>query len=116
MTCVWDSLNSKLHLKTTPTELLAYIKSNNRLTSHIRVNGKELTDTEKSENFTAIESLGNIETGYDCSGSDPLLIIVAELYGIPIIHKYRGVKIMYENVVAPKPRLVKFYSNLEHFW
>lgn len=118
MTCVWDGLIKKLKLKTTPASLMTKIQFGNRITKNITVNGVELTDKQKEENYQWIKALShksiNRGFGYLCSVSDPLLILVAELFNVTIVHQYCSCRIIYTNRTAKKVIHVK--SNSEHFW
>lgn len=117
MTCVWDGLIKKLKLKSTPASLMTKMQLSNKITENVMVNGVELTDKQKEENYQWIKNLShksiNKGTGYNCSTCDPLLILVAELYNVTIVHQYCSYKIVYTNRLAK--RVIHVKSDMGHF-
>jgi hypothetical protein len=120
MTCVWDSLidgifrdkiiyDEYFDKKPNPYQFVEFVKSKNKMTN-IKVNDNILTEKEKKENFEAIKcfNIGSINQGYLCSTSDPFLILVCEIFGCSIIHKYLNTTIKYEHE-NPKNNLCNIY-------
>ena len=116
MTCVWDGIIRKLKLNMTPSQLVTYLKRNNRVTPKILCNGTQLTKQQQKENYTRIKNINSITQGYDCSSCDPLLYLISKLYRITIIHEFCGTTITYKRDHRYNRPRIKFYSNSSHFW
>lgn len=116
MTCVWDGLIRALNLKLQPREFCIHIKSNNRFTPDMQCNGKALSEQQMKENMDHISSIDikDIGKGYYCSGCDPLLLLVGQLYDVSIEHMYMSSKILYENKNAKTT--IYIGSNNRHMW
>lgn len=118
MSCVWIALIKALPLRNrrrvTPSILFQYIKLHNVETPDITRNGIKLSKQEQAENFKAIENLDAncLEKGYDCSTADPLLFLVAQLYGVSIEHRFLKATIRYAN---GRNRWIRFKSSRTHF-
>lgn len=116
MTCVWNSLiqgipinqfnNHNFTKKPNPTQFTQYLKDQNTKNTskvpyrdNIIVNGKNLTNKEKEENFEAIKNfnVGSIGGGYFCSTGDPFLIITGEIFQCSIHHNYNNHLIKYNH-------------------
>ena len=117
MTCVWKGLIKKLNLDIRPIDLVRHIKHNNISTIDILWNGEELTEQNYRENIEWIKSIREtrINEGYSCSGCDPLLMLVAQLYEISIEHIYCKNKITYINKKNSN-KIIKCKSNKNHFY
>lgn len=126
MTCFWDgilqSLNNddfKLFNRHKPfyqTDLIQFLKQNNKPTINVYWKGEKLRESELKENFTTIKDfeIKNIYNGYLCSVSDPFLFLLCEIFQINILHDYNGVNILYQ--VSKPRRTVKYKNNSGHFW
>src|ERR1700676_2895994 len=99
MSCVWDGLLEALKLTLTPRNFLFELKKSNIKTIHMEWNSSKLTDQQLDENYHRIKSLSykDISDGYNCSSFEPLLFLIAEIYGVSIEHNYLGNKIEYTN-------------------
>jgi hypothetical protein len=120
MSCVWQGLAEGLYdscgVKITEEKLYEFIKKNNQKTPDVFVNDRKLSATNLDENFEHIKSLESdaVVKGYLCSTSDPLLLLVCQIYKVSIQHNYCGVNIKYINQKADKKMFV--CSNTGHFW
>ena len=115
MTCVWDGIIKKLDLKTTPHKFSSCVIMKNKITDNVVVNGEELTEKQKKENYERIRKIGNIKNGYLMSSFDPLLVLICELYETNLVHNFNGHKIIYTNKKNPSKKPLYFYSDNEHF-
>lgn len=128
MTCFWNGI---LHSLSTneyqlvkseyisindPIKLVTLLKTNNQLTSNIKVNDKPLSNQELTENYNAITeyNVSNINDGYFCSTSDPFLCLISQIFLVNINHKFNEHDIKYVNDKSNK--IVFYQSNDNHFW
>lgn len=121
MSCVWNTLigaltKIKLIKYVTPDQFVAVIKHLNRET-RVLWNGQEITDKQQAENMERIRNIDieRINEGYDCSGCDPVLLLVSDLYKINILHKCLGNDIRYtpmDTCVAD----ITIFSDSGHMW
>ena len=103
MTCVWQSLFSGLDRNDRRsvgrcTALPRVLKSNNRKTSRVTVNGDSLTQQQLAENEEAVRSfnVSSINGGYWCSAFDPFICLYAEHFNIRVVHTFHtGARITY---------------------
>lgn len=131
MTCFWDGIIKAfnpidfhkalgINRKPSSKELVMLLKKYNKPTTDIGCNGIKLTKKQLKENMAWIKELdeNNIRSGYFCSGCDPFLLLVAQLFGINIIHQYNGHNIYYNNraTKVSKVNTKVFGSNSRHFW
>ena len=122
MTCVWDGIITALRafgLRPMSAQTFAEkIKARNRVVENVRVNGRDLSPSERIENYMAIRGLNPATTGdgYDCSTSDPLLILVASVFMLDIHHDYAGVKIMYTYHGRGNRGAIHLRSDRGHLW
>jgi hypothetical protein len=123
MTCVWKGLIKGLECykliknKTKEIDFATYIKKHNTKTINILINDSYLGEQEMTENYKAIENLNvnNIENGYMCSTSDPLLALVCQIYNINIIHKCKHTTVEYSYDNCTDFTLIVESSGC-HFW
>lgn len=118
-TCVYDGLIKILHKNNllqniTPSHFVTILKTLNKKTN-ILINNKKLSSKEQIENIERIKSIDNINAGYFCSSSDPILILVCDLYKVNIIHDFNGTIINYTNKKKSNIML-KVFSNSHHFY
>lgn len=110
MTCFWKGIIDGLYhtnnitsniltTRPTPNNFVSFLKDKNKLENNVLVQDIKLTRKELEENFTHIKDFNNesINHGYDCSTSDPFLILICDLFSINILHDYCGYKILYKN-------------------
>ena len=116
MSCVWQGLIDSLQLKTTPEAFCTLIKSKNRDTPDMLIQNIPLTPQIQKENIDHISAIKikDVNKDYFCSTSDPLLLLVGQLYNLSIEHIYCGTKISYENKNSSK--IIYVASNQGHFW
>ena len=114
MTCVWNGLINKLKLNISVHNLYEKIKNENKITENVIINGLELTENQKKENYERISNISNIHNGYDMSTCDPLLILISELYEVNIRHAFNQYVILYFNTKANNT--INVCSNNNHFW
>lgn len=118
MACVWLGLIGALNLRQMqPVDLLNHVKANNCQTVDVVWNDQKLSDKAMTENIARINEVDpkQILGGYDCSGCDPLLLLIAQLYGVTIIHKLLNTEIVYKNLNHPD-KIIRVYSDHRHFW
>jgi hypothetical protein len=126
MTCFWDGILqsldnddfrkvgiSKLQIK----PFIQFLKSKNTKNITTTWNGEKLTSKQCEENYQHIANynIDSIYGGYDCSGCDPFLILVTQIFSLNTIHNYMGHKISYMsdgNVC----KNVNYGSNRGHFY
>jgi hypothetical protein len=129
MTCFWDGIlnlltpceiNSAfgLQLKRKPSVkmFIEYLQEHNVPTLHVKHMGQRLSANQIAENQEHIKSIDSSKAGrgYDCSGADPVLLLIAELFDCNITHIYNRVSIYYRKHRAKKT--LYFESNTHHFW
>lgn len=129
MTCFWDGIlnlltirdinavfDLRLRHKPAIPEFIRYLKEYNLATISITHMGSTLSEKQLTENQDHIRNLNprRINNGYDCSGCDPVLFLIAELFDCNITHIYDGARIRYRNRHATKK--LRFGSNTHHFW
>ena len=106
MSCFWDALIKHicdkdlinlLNNSINPSKLANYLKSNNKIVNTIKINNLELSKKQKTENFEHVKNynINSINDGYDCSTSDPFLILIADLLSITIINNFNNIYIKY---------------------
>ncbi len=120
MSCFWVGLIKALHdlnlLKNiTPIHFLKIIKIFNKKVSNVTCNGEKLTSKQKQENYDRIVEITTINDGYDCSGCDPVLILICHVYNIDITHKFNGTIINYA-YTCNSNHTITIHSNKTHFW
>lgn len=116
MTCFWDSIRGALDLRLTASQFVSDLQSRNVRTSNVKWNGYSLTDRHCEENIAAIACLdpATLHDGYLCSGFDPVLFLVAELYQVTIHHSNDGTNIVYAH---DNPRdAIYLTNNSGHMW
>jgi len=130
MSCFWrgliQSINKVqllqvlgLHTKPAPVGLVRALKTKAVETQNVLWNGQELKEQELKENLEHIKSynIGNVRNGYWCSGCDPFLLLMCELFQIKIHHKYCGNLIKYyPKDFAENVKIYLYVSNQRHFW
>ena len=126
MTCFWDgilqSLDNDDFRKVGITKLqikpfIQFLKKKNTKNITTIWNGEKLTSKQCDENYQHIANynIDSIYGGYDCSGCDPFLILVTQIFLLNTIHNYMGHKISYMsdgNVC----KNVNYGSNRGHFY
>jgi hypothetical protein len=99
MTCFWDSLRAKLHIKKkmNNSKFIDYLKKVNKKQTSVLWNNSKLTQKQFEENYEHIKDFdkNTIHNGYDCSICDPFLILICDIYNVNIIHNYNGHKMIY---------------------
>lgn len=118
MTCFWDSVIRGTHWVScsgdrSPASFIKFLKSNNRITDNVVVNQQFLRDQEKQENIEAIKQL-ELENGYLCSTSDPVLCLVSNLININIRHDLNGTATLYVNEKLPNAKWLHLSSSSSH--
>lgn len=137
MTCFWDGLIRSFTVKRlnevlggkgkpSPQQFVKLLKHNNVKTVDVLWNDEELRDQELQENFDRIKELNiqSINRGYDCSGCDPFLLLISQLFKVDIFHtqqklRYVGggtIKYTNKSVGNNKKIIKKYGSNSGHFW
>ena len=99
-----------------PKEFVEALKANNMQTIDIKHNNINLTGKEIIENFEHIKALDSktVYDGYLCSGFEPVLFLISQLFGYNIKHIFCDVPIYYTHP-EPKGELI-FGSNESHFY
>ena len=100
MTCFWDSVIQGLRWssstgESSPSSFIRFLKENNQETIGISINNILLTDQERQENREAIACL-ELEDGYPCSTSDPVLCLISFLFPVTIHHNLNGTISIYK--------------------
>ena len=122
MTCFWDNLMRGMYrqklIDRVPSipDFIGMLKKDNMRTTGILHNGMALHPRFIEENFTLmIPSLNEraVGQGYDCSGCDPVMLLICKLYNVNIIHTYRGHVIKYTNPTATNE--LRFSASAGHF-
>lgn len=94
------------------------IKKANVCVSDVMCNGELAGEQQRDDNYRRIKAIRRINSGYDCSACDPLLLLISHIYHVDIVHKFNGVLIRYEYAgERTKVRNVLYFgSNTGHFW
>jgi len=108
MTCFWDGLmaalgkrriTATLGAKATrkPTRFVEALKRHNRPACHVLHDNQRPSQQFLAECQRAVRELdvSRIGAGYWCSSSDPFLWLVCELFGVNVVHHYRGHQVTY---------------------
>lgn len=137
MTCVYDTLikllnDNKLIQNVTPIQFINILQHLNKKT-RVLVNGIKLTNKQQKENIERINNITILnnkiiddgDDGYLCSGCDPILLLVCDLYNVNIIHDIQNEQSQHNIIeytcIPTKSRsqnpsiFLKVYSNLDHF-
>lgn len=126
MTCVPDgiiqSLNSDDFIKINLSKninavtFMEKIKEHNRLTSHVKVQNKALTEQEMNENMERIKEINtaNLNNGYLCSSHEPLLILICELFEVDIKMNFNGSTVLYQNSNKTR-KVINYMCSRSHF-
>lgn len=125
MTCVWEGIRGVIPREELlqvlpgtstlqPTDLVAGLQRHNVHTPDVIHQGSALTVRQIIENQEAIRSITNIADGYLCSGCEPVLCLICQLFNYNITHIYNGVHIYY-SIPGAKGTLT-FGSSTNHFW
>jgi hypothetical protein len=124
MTCFWDAIMSTLSVEDygkigmighgSHDQFICALKKYSTATDCVKWQGKLLSTKQKDENLQHIRDfdISTIRRGYDCSTCDPFLLLISELFGVNIRHKYNNIDITY---TMPSQRMIKFTSNPGHF-
>ena len=92
MTCFWDALRTKLHIKRkmNNSKFIDYLKESNKEQTAVLWNNSKLSKKQFEENYEHIKDFdkNTIRNGYDCSICDPFLILICDIYSVNIIHNY----------------------------
>ena len=105
---MWDTVYSRLNseerrvlniINYSPDALCASIKT--VASTHIRkrtvkINGCALSDQFLNEAVQRLQAVNTVRNGYDMSAADPLLILLASMFGWRIEHNFAGNRIVYE--------------------
>ena len=122
MSCFWDALAARLTdgerlrvfgvARRSPDGLLAWVRRVAGPTPGVRVNGALVTPQQQTENTDRIRAITGVHNGYDCSGFDPVLILLAHALRWRVVHAYAGALIHYD---PPLPlRTVRLSSSRSH--
>lgn len=126
MTCFWDALRAKLHIKKkmNNSQFIDYLKESNKKQTAVLWNNSKLSKKQFEENYEHIRGFdkNTIRNGYDCSICDPFLILICDIYNVNIIHNYNGHKMIYtncknecKNTGTNNCNTLSFKSNTGHF-
>ena len=122
MTCFWDALRAKLHIKRkiNNSQFIDYLKESNKRQTAVIWNNSKLSKKQFEENYEHIKDFdkNTIRNGYDCSICDPFLILICDIYNVNIIHNYNGHKMTYHKCVntgTNNYNTLSFKSNTGHF-
>jgi hypothetical protein len=129
MTCFWDGILKRISFnkinnvldakkRCNVQQFINLLKKNARKTTNVKWQGNKLSEKELVENLEHIKTfdVSTIRHGYDCSGCDPFLLLICELFKVNIIHTYCKHKIKYEYISNEKINTIRFQSNRGHFW
>ncbi len=119
MACFWDGLRKSLKININNSEFVCFLKENNKKTTNVTCQGNPLSTNELKENKEHINiyKKENISKGYDCSTSDPFLLLICEIYKVNIDHSFNGYLVKYKNIcIDLNVNIHNFKSNKRHFW
>jgi hypothetical protein len=95
MTCFWDGLCAALKgaalldQGTSASELARFLKANNALTPGVRWNGQPLAGAALEENYLHVAAwdVSTAPDGYDCSSTDPFMMLVCDVFAVDVEHQ-----------------------------
>ena len=105
-----------LNIKT----IISLLQKHNCLTTNVLYNNTILTDRELNENYNVIANFSsdNIREGYDCSISDPFLLLVCEVFRVNINFCYNSIDVTYKNetvIDGQSRQTINFRCDEGHF-
>ena len=114
MTCFWDSLRSKLNIRSDNISFISHLQHHNRETS-VLWNDTPLKLMELQENYYHVKKYdtSTIHNGYLCAACDPFLLLISDLYRVQIYNNYNGHVMVYTPDVIEK--VLHFHSSTTHF-
>ena len=125
MTCFWDGILASLNkddflyvgLQTIPSKknFIKFLKHQNRK-SNTKWQDNELTPKERIEHFYAVSSydITSINEGHLTSSCDSFLLLLCDLFGVNIVHKFMNAEIHYDNPIGYR-KILSFISDRGHF-
>ena len=124
MSCFWDGILSSLVrnrlIQNTMTivDIDKLLKSRNTLNPFVTCNRQQLTQQQMHENYRHIQDydISTINQGYLCSGWDPFLFLICNVFNVNIVHEYISTTFYFSHLCQCQKYLtLRFRSSASHF-